>query len=60
MAEIPVVVLSTSDERRDILDSFDLNVAGYIVKPADYTSLVEALKIVQDYWSLNHLPACHN
>ena len=60
LAEIAVVVLSTSDERRDILDSFDLSVAGYIVKPADYASLVETLKIVQDYWSLNHLPACHN
>lgn len=60
LAEIAVVVLSTSDERRDILNSFDLSVAGYIVKPADYASLVETLKIVQDYWSLNHLPACHN
>jgi CheY-like chemotaxis protein len=60
LAEIAVVVLSTSDERRDIVDSFDLSVAGYIVKPADYASLVEALRIVQDYWSLNHLPACHN
>ncbi|MCX5646156.1 MAG: response regulator [Phycisphaerae bacterium] len=60
LAEIAVVVLSTSDERRDIVDSFDLSVAGYIVKPANYASLVEALRIVQDYWSLNHLPACHN
>ena len=60
LTEIAVVILSTSDERRDILDSFDLSVAGYIVKPADYASLVETLKIVQDYWSLNHLPACHN
>jgi CheY-like chemotaxis protein len=60
LAEIPVVVLSTSDERRDVLDSFDLSVAGYIVKPADYASLVETVKIIQDYWSLNYLPACHN
>jgi CheY-like chemotaxis protein len=60
LAEIAVVVLSTSDERRDIVGSFDLSVAGYIVKPANYASLVEALRIVQDYWSLNHLPACHN
>ena len=60
LAEIAVVVLSTSDERRDIVDSFDLSVAGYIVKPANYASLVETLRIVQDYWSLNHLPTCHN
>jgi CheY-like chemotaxis protein len=60
LAEIPVVVLSTSDERRDVLDSFDLSVAGYIVRPADHASLVETLRVLQDYWSLNHLPACHN
>jgi CheY-like chemotaxis protein len=60
LAEIPIVVLSTSDERRDILDSFDLSVAGYIVKPTDYTSLMETVKIIQAYWSLNYLPACHS
>ncbi len=60
LGRIPVVVLSTSQERRDVLESFDLNVAGYIVKPADYTALVEAVKIIEDYWSLSYLPACHH
>jgi CheY-like chemotaxis protein len=60
LAEIAVVVLSTSDERRDIVNSFDLSVAGYIIKPTNYASLVETLRIVQDYWALNHLPACHS
>jgi CheY-like chemotaxis protein len=60
LAEIPIVVLSTSDERRDVLDSFDLSVAGYIVKPTDYASLMETVKIIQAYWSLNYLPACHS
>jgi len=61
LAEIPIVVLSTSDERRDVLDSFDLSVAGYIVKPADEASLMETIKIVQAYWTLNYLPAaCHS
>ncbi len=60
LSRIPVVVLSTSQERRDVLESFDLNVAGYIVKPADYAALVEAVKIIEDYWSLSYLPACHH
>ncbi len=60
LSRIPVVVLSTSQEPQDVLKSFDLNVAGYIVKPAQYTALVEAVKIIQDYWSLSYLPACHN
>jgi CheY-like chemotaxis protein len=60
LSRIPVVVLSTSQERRDILESFDLNVAGYIVKPTEYAALVEAVKIIEDYWSLSYLPACHH
>jgi DNA-binding response OmpR family regulator len=56
LAGIPVVMLSISDERRDILDSFDLSVAGYIVKPTDYGSLVETVRVIQDYWSLSRLP----
>jgi CheY-like chemotaxis protein len=59
LGRIPVVVLSTSQEPRDVLESFDLNVAGYIVKPAQYAALVEAVRIIQDYWSLSYLPACH-
>jgi len=60
LSRIPVVVLSTSQERQDILESFDLNVAGYIVKPTEYAALVEAVKIIQDYWSLSYLPACRH
>ena len=59
LSAIPVVVLSTSDERRDILDSFDLSVAGYIVKPMEYAALVETVKVIQDYWAINLLPASH-
>jgi DNA-binding NarL/FixJ family response regulator len=56
---VPVVVLTTSQDRRDILQSFDLRAAGYIVKPFDYAAAVEALRIIEDYWSLSYLPACH-
>lgn len=60
LREIPVVVLSESQERENIVKSFDLNVAGYVVKPADYRAFAEAIRIIQDYWSLNYLPAIHN
>ncbi len=60
LGRIPIVVLSASPERRDVLESFDLNVAGYIVKPAEYGALVEAVRIIEDYWSLSYLPACHH
>lgn len=59
LAEIPVVVLSTSNQRCDVLDSFDLSVAGYMVKPMGYQALVETVKVIQDYWTLNLLPTAH-
>ncbi len=58
LGRIPVVVLSTSPEPRDVLESFDHNVAGYIVKPAEYAALVGAVRIIEEYWSLSYLPAC--
>ncbi len=59
LAAIPVVVLTTSNDRHDILQSFDLHAAGYIVKPFDYEAAVKTLKIIAEYWDLNHLPAFH-
>ncbi len=36
LKKIPVVVLTTSNNEQDVIESFGLSVAGYIVKPADY------------------------
>jgi len=60
LVEIPVIVLTSSQARQDILHSFDLRAAGYVVKPSTYAEALEALKIINGYWSLNALPACHN
>lgn len=54
--KIPVVVLSTSGEEPDIMDSYKLNVAGYIIKPVDYKKFVEAVRTVNLYWTLSELP----
>ena len=40
---IPVIVLTTSKERRDILDSFEFGASGYMIKPVDYSKFVEIL-----------------
>jgi CheY-like chemotaxis protein len=53
---IPVIVLTTSREDRDIIDSFDLSVAGYVVKPIDYAQFVETIRTINMYWSLSQLP----
>lgn len=54
---IPVIVLTTSKEERDVIDSFDLCVAGYIVKPVGYEQFVEIIRTIDHYWSLSQLPA---
>lgn len=56
LRKIPVIVLTTSCEERDIVDSFRLSVAGYIIKPVDYRNFVEAIRTVDLYWTLSELP----
>jgi len=56
LRSIPVVVLTTSKEERDKLDSFSLGVAGYMIKPADYRQFVEVVRTFDLYWTLSELP----
>ena len=56
LKKIPVVVLSTSDNERDITESFKHGVAGYMVKPLDNKTFVETIKIIDQYWTLSELP----
>jgi CheY-like chemotaxis protein len=56
LKKIPVVVLTTSSEERDIVESFKLSVAGYIIKPVDYQKFVEAIRTIDLYWTLSELP----
>lgn len=51
LRRIPVVVLTTSREEQDRLNSFDLSVAGYMLKPVDYARFVELLRAIQLYWT---------
>ena len=56
LRRIPVVVLTTSREEEDKLNSFDLSVAGYMLKPVDYQKFVEVVKTIDLYWTLSELP----
>lgn len=53
---IPVVVLTTSKDELDRARSFDLGVAGYMVKPVDYLQFVEVIRTINLYWTLSELP----
>ena len=54
---IPVIVLTTSKNEQDRIESFRLSVAGYMIKPVDYMQFVETVKMIEMYWTLSELPA---
>jgi CheY-like chemotaxis protein len=47
---IPVVILTTSDADRDILESFRLQAAGYIKKPVNLPEFQEVIQTLSEYW----------
>ncbi|MCF8362694.1 MAG: response regulator [Prolixibacteraceae bacterium] len=49
---VPVIVLTSSREERDIVESYSLGVNSYIVKPVDFDKFVEAVKNLGLYWLL--------
>lgn len=53
---IPVVVLTSSTEERDIIESYQLGVNSYIVKPIDFDKFVDAVSELGLYWLLLNQP----
>ena len=55
----PVVVLTTSDDDRDKIQAYDLNVAGYLLKPVTFVNFVDVMAALNKYWALVELPSTH-
>lgn|SRR5574341_1146585 len=53
---IPVVVMTSSREERDLLDSYQLGVNAYVVKPVKFHDFVEAVKQVGGFWAVINEP----
>ena len=52
LKSICVFVMTTSSEQQDKVAAYDLNVAGYILKPLSFDSFVNATSILNSYWAL--------
>ena len=52
----PVIVLTTSDEDKDRIEAYNLNVAGYILKPVTFTNFAEVMVALNKYWTLCEMP----
>lgn len=53
---IPVIVLTSSKEESDLMASYHLSVAGYIVKPVDFNKFLDVVRAIDAYWSICELP----
>lgn len=53
---IPVVILTSSIDEKERKKCFSLGAAGYLVKPVEYSKLIELVKTLHQYWTLSELP----
>jgi CheY-like chemotaxis protein len=51
-----VIVLTTSNEDRDRVEAYRLNVAGYLLKPVTFHTFAEVMAALNKYWTLQELP----
>lgn len=51
-----VIVLTTSNDERDKIEAYNLNVAGYLLKPVTFVNFVEVMAALNKYWTLVELP----
>ncbi|MEZ7500105.1 response regulator [Flavobacterium sp. Arc3] len=52
LKNISVFVMTTSNEDSDKINAYNLNVAGYILKPLSFEKFIESVATLKDFWSL--------
>jgi CheY-like chemotaxis protein len=50
LRSIPVIVLTSSRDAKDIASTYDLGASSYVTKPSGYADLVDVMRSVSDYW----------
>jgi CheY-like chemotaxis protein len=53
---LPVVMLTSSREERDIVDSYDLGINAYVVKPVDFQEFIDAVRTLGLFWAVVNEP----
>lgn len=57
LKRIPVVMVTSSREEKDLINSYELGVNAYVVKPVSFQQFIEAVKQIGSFWAvLNELP----
>ena len=52
---IPTIILTTSSNKKDLLECFNIGIAGYVQKPLKYQDYIAKINILLSYWSANEL-----
>lgn len=52
---IPTIILTTSENRADLLECFKIGIAGYVIKPLKYEDYEVKIKKIFDYWEISEL-----
>ncbi|SDG91422.1 response regulator [Winogradskyella thalassocola] len=52
---IPTIILTTSNNQRDLLECYKIGIAGYVLKPLKYEDYVFKIEKLLSYWSINEL-----
>ncbi|MBM1107480.1 response regulator [Aurantibacter crassamenti] len=55
MKYLPTIVLTTSENRADLLECYKIGIAGYVLKPLKYEDYEAKIKKVFEYWEVNEL-----
>ena len=56
LKSLTVFVLTTSDAQKDINDAYNYNIAGYILKPIDFSAYANSIDILKNYLSIIEMP----
>ena len=55
LKHIPTVILTTSNNHKDVIECYTIGISGYILKPLKYEDYVKKIEITLAYWSTNEL-----
>ncbi|WP_445382587.1 response regulator [Robiginitalea sp. IMCC43444] len=52
---LPTIILTTSENREDLLECYKIGIAGYVIKPLKFEDYEARIKTVLEYWGINEL-----
>ena len=53
---LPVIILTTSQDEQDIVESYNHSVAGYMLKPVSYDEFLKTVEAINQYWKTSKIP----